>query len=193
MGHIYGNYNRYPQGFLLCEFMNLCLVFFIIYMTDCFLKSRFMYYGLQGKLFFKIFSVVFDMNPSFSTFEISIFFILVIAYYASSEYDWQRSSFNENTCYRNKTDYENEFSGGYVGDCPDPSIRMPTNPMCRTFPRVASCDYHRFGPGGGVAGINALCILALNVINDKVFVLIWWWLVFLALAGKKIFIEFSKN
>ena len=109
---------------------------------------------------------------------------LVIAYYASSDYDWQRSSLNENTCFRNKTDYENEFYGGYIGDCPDPSVRMATNPMCRTFPRVASCDYHRFGPGGGTAGINALCILALNVINDKVFVLIWWWLAFLAVVGK---------
>ena len=53
MGHIYGNYNRYHQGFLLCEFMNLCLVFLIVYMTDCFLKSRFMYYGIQGKFLLK--------------------------------------------------------------------------------------------------------------------------------------------
>jgi hypothetical protein len=23
-----------------------------------------------------------------------------------------------------------------------------TNPMCYTFPRIAACDYHRFGSGG---------------------------------------------
>ena len=34
MGHIYGNYNRYHQGFLLCEFLNLCLVFFIVYISQ---------------------------------------------------------------------------------------------------------------------------------------------------------------
>ena len=110
------------------------------------------------------------------------FLIIVIAYYASSEYDWQRSSLNQNSCFRNFTDYD-EYTG-IETDCPDPLIRMPTSPMCRTFPRVAACDYHRFGPGGNSAGINALCILALNIINDKVFVVIWWWLLFLALAGK---------
>ena len=108
--------------------------------------------------------------------------ILVVVYYASSEYDWQRSSFNENACFRNATNNDDDIY--MLGDCPYPSLKMATNPMCRTFPRVAACDYHRFGPGGDSAGINALCILALNIINDKVFVIIWWWLLFLALAGK---------
>ena len=40
--------------------------------------------------------------------------------------------------------------------------------MCETFPRIASCDYHRFGTGGKPEKINSLCILALNIINDKV-------------------------
>ena len=43
-----------------------------------------------------------------------------------------------------------------------------TNPMCKTFPRIAACDYHRFGSGGGTENVNAICILALNIINDKV-------------------------
>ena len=42
------------------------------------------------------------------------------------------------------------------------------NPMCDTFPRVARCDLRQFGSGGGQENINAICILALNVINDKV-------------------------
>ena len=128
-------------------------------------------------LYIFVFSVII-----FPLFDILIILIVVIVYYASSDYDWQRSSLNENACFRNVTDYNHNFI--MMDDCPDPSIRMATNPMCRTFPRVAACDYHRFGPGGNAAGINALCILALNVINDKVFVLIWWWLVFLALVGK---------
>jgi len=55
--------------------------------------------------------------------------------------------------------------------------------MCRTFPRVASCNYFRFGPGGDQEKINAICILALNMINDKVFALIWWWCCFLSCLG----------
>ena len=32
----------------------------------------------------------------------------------------------------------------------------------------ASCDYWRFGAGGRQENINAICILNLNIINDKV-------------------------
>ena len=73
------------------------------------------------------------------------------------------------------------------------------NPMCNTFPRIgdminmrivtgrrlkmtismtkrncfmhvsASCNYWRWGSAGVQENINAICILALNHINDKVF------------------------
>ena len=33
---------------------------------------------------------------------------------------------------------------------------------------AASCDYWRFGAGGRQENINAICILNLNIINDKV-------------------------
>jgi hypothetical protein len=62
-------------------------------------------------------------------------------------------------------------------------VQWVVNPMCRTFPRVASCNYFRFGPGGDQEKINAICILALNMINDKVFGLIWWWCCGLACLG----------
>ena len=46
---------------------------------------------------------------------------------------------------------------------------MTQNPMCYVFPTIASCDYRRFGTAGKEENLNALCILALNIINDKVF------------------------
>ena len=33
---------------------------------------------------------------------------------------------------------------------------------------AAFCDYWRFGTGGHQENVNAVCILALNIINDKV-------------------------
>jgi len=57
------------------------------------------------------------------------------------------------------------------------------NPMCQAFPRVASCKYFRYGTAGGQEDINALCILALNIINDKVFLILWWWFNFIAIVG----------
>ena len=70
---------------------------------------------------------------------------------------------------------------------PEEEQHMPgvKNPMCNTFPRIgqiicsslfifsflsssASCTYWRWGSGGSQENINAICILALNIINDKV-------------------------
>lgn len=68
---------------------------------------------------------------------------------------------------------------------PEEEHRMPgvKNPMCNTFPRIASCDYWRFGSGGKQENINAICILNLNIINDKVFLILWWWFYLIALLS----------
>jgi hypothetical protein len=42
------------------------------------------------------------------------------------------------------------------------------NPMCEVFPRVASCTYWKYGTGGHPVGLQALCILSLNIVIDKV-------------------------
>jgi len=57
------------------------------------------------------------------------------------------------------------------------------NPMCEAFPRVASCSYFQYGGGGEQARLDALCILALNIINDKVYLVLWWWYLFLLFVG----------
>ena len=40
--------------------------------------------------------------------------------------------------------------------------------MCQTFPRVSTCNYYHYGKGGDEQKVNALCIMGLNQINDKV-------------------------
>jgi len=55
------------------------------------------------------------------------------------------------------------------------------DPLCHVFPRIASCNYYRFGSGGFQEKINAICVLGLNVINDKVFALTWFWCFLLAI------------
>merc|ERR1719427_1821169 len=57
------------------------------------------------------------------------------------------------------------------------------NPMCEVFPKVAVCNYQRYGRGGGQETKNALCILSLNIVNDKVFALLWFWHGILIIAG----------
>ncbi|CAG9827683.1 unnamed protein product [Diabrotica balteata] len=49
------------------------------------------------------------------------------------------------------------------------------NPMNRVFPKIAKCTYYKYGPSGDVQLLDALCILPLNVLNEKVFLILWYW------------------
>lgn len=54
------------------------------------------------------------------------------------------------------------------------------DPMIYIFPRVTKCSFHKFGPSGTVQNHDALCVLPLNVVNEKTYILIWFWFVALA-------------
>ena len=42
------------------------------------------------------------------------------------------------------------------------------DPTCEIFPRIAMCNYVRYGTGGGQSNLEAICILGMNEINDVV-------------------------
>jgi len=54
------------------------------------------------------------------------------------------------------------------------------DPMMKVFPRLTKCTFHHYGPSGTVNKKDALCILGLNIINEKIYVTLWFWLVILA-------------
>ena len=82
--------------------------------------------------------------------------------------------------------------------------------MCYVFPRVARCTFYKYGTGGrqnckfqwywstlssstffkelfhiflAFSAHEALCILSLNIIIDKVYLVLWFWFVVVALLG----------
>lgn len=57
------------------------------------------------------------------------------------------------------------------------------DPMIRVFPRMTKCTFHRYGSSGDVQRHDALCILPLNIINEKIYIFLWFWFVFLALLS----------
>jgi len=55
------------------------------------------------------------------------------------------------------------------------------DPMARVFPKVTKCTFHKFGPSGSVQKFDGICVLPLNIINEKIYVFLWFW--FLGLAA----------
>ena len=47
------------------------------------------------------------------------------------------------------------------------------------FPRfqrfVLQCTFHKFGTSGEVEKHDALCLLPLNIVNEKVYIFLWFW------------------
>ena len=47
---------------------------------------------------------------------------------------------------------------------------------------LVNCNVRMGGTGTGIQVVNAICVLSVNVYNEIVFVVLWFWLFFLALA-----------
>ena len=54
-----------------------------------------------------------------------------------------------------------------------------TDPMMKVFPRVTKCSFYSYGASGTVQNHDAMCILPINIVNEKIYVFLWFWLVFL--------------
>ena len=53
----------------------------------------------------------------------------------------------------------------------DPDLR--DDPLNRVFPKVAKCNFNKYGPSGTVEIFDGLCILSLNIINEKASIESW--------------------
>ena len=49
------------------------------------------------------------------------------------------------------------------------------NPMCSAFPTKVACVLNKTGTGGQVTSLNELCILSQNIINEKIYIILWFW------------------
>ena len=54
------------------------------------------------------------------------------------------------------------------------------DPMSKVFPKVTKCTFHKYGPSGTIELRDGICVLPLNVINEKIFIFVWFWILILA-------------
>merc|ERR1712179_621631 len=69
--------------------------------------------------------------------------------------------------------------GSEVLSVTNKDMEKRVDPMAKVFPKVTKCTFHKYGPSGTIINHDGLCILPINIINEKIFVFLWFW--FLAL------------
>ena len=55
-----------------------------------------------------------------------------------------------------------------------------SDPMAKVFPKMAKCTFYKFGPSGTSETIDGLCLLPLNMLNEKIYIFLWFWFIILA-------------
>lgn len=57
------------------------------------------------------------------------------------------------------------------------------DPMIRVFPRMTKCTFHRYGSSGDVQKHDAMCLIPINILNEKIYIFLWFWFVILSVMS----------
>lgn len=78
--------------------------------------------------------------------------------------------------------FDGEFLsyGWRVMNFSDQAQEDRVDPMVYVFPRVTKCIFHKYGASGTIQKHDSLCILPLNIVNEKTYIFIWFWFMILA-------------
>ncbi|XP_042238210.1 LOW QUALITY PROTEIN: innexin inx1-like [Homarus americanus] len=53
------------------------------------------------------------------------------------------------------------------------SATDPNNPLNEIFPKVAKCTWHKYGASGTIQKFDSMCVLPLNIVNEKTYIFLW--------------------
>lgn len=49
------------------------------------------------------------------------------------------------------------------------------DPLDVVFPKMTKCIFYKYGPSGTLQPIDLVCVMALNIINEKAYAFLWFW------------------
>ena len=76
--------------------------------------------------------------------------------------------------------YEFSTYGLEVLNYTEMESELRRDPLHVVFPKVSKCSFHKYGPSGSVERHDGLCVLPLNIINEKIYVFLWFWFILIA-------------
>ena len=71
--------------------------------------------------------------------------------------------------------YEFSTYGVHAASFLEEKAENRIDPMSKVFPRVTKCTFKKFGPSGTLQTHDAQCVLPINIINEKIYVFLWFW------------------
>ncbi|XP_012236084.1 innexin inx7 [Linepithema humile] len=75
------------------------------------------------------------------------------------------------------------LGGAFLGlgqSVTEPASKDKLDPLDIVFPKVTKCIFHKYGPSGTIQKHDALCVMALNIVNEKIYTVLWFWFIILA-------------
>lgn len=57
------------------------------------------------------------------------------------------------------------------------------DPMIKVFPRMSKCTFYRYGSSGDVQKHDAMCLIPINIMNEKIYIFLWFWFLILAILS----------
>ncbi|CAL1296120.1 unnamed protein product [Larinioides sclopetarius] len=59
------------------------------------------------------------------------------------------------------------------------TVYLRGDPMVMLFPRVSKCVFRKFGQSSALEIHDVLCIMAMNIVNEKIYLFLWFWFILL--------------
>lgn len=78
-------------------------------------------------------------------------------------------------------DYEFSTYGTKVLEFTLSDYATRTDPMEVVFPKVTKCSMHIYGASGTISRLDSLCLLPVNVLNEKMFIFLWFWYILISM------------
>lgn len=57
------------------------------------------------------------------------------------------------------------------------------DPMVKVFPRMSKCTFYRYGSSGDVQKHDAMCLIPINIMNEKIYIFLWFWYLILSILS----------